>query len=173
MAVGFMLAYPYGKTRVMSSYAFEDPSQGPPADSNGNILSPLPAFPNGNETNSCGRGWVCEHRWPEIVGMVRFRNVVGDSAIKNWWSNGENQIAFAREGRGFIAFNNQQGSKLEQTLQTSLPAGTYCDVISGRKRSNMCTGKNITVEQDGTASIAVESIGFIAIHILVTTFLRK
>jgi len=71
MAVAFMLAYPYGYPRVMSSFFFHDPSQGPPHDGSGNILSPII-----NSDKTCGNGWVCEHRWRQIYNMVKFRNVV-------------------------------------------------------------------------------------------------
>jgi hypothetical protein len=71
MAVAFMLAWPYGYPRVMSSFFFDDPNQGPPQDSNENILSPTI-----NSDGTCGNGWVCEHRWRQISNMVQFMNVV-------------------------------------------------------------------------------------------------
>jgi hypothetical protein len=40
-------------------------------------------------------------------------------------------------------------------LQTSLPGGTYCDVISGEKQGSFCTGKTVTIEPDGTAFIQI------------------
>lgn len=99
MAVAFMLAHPYGHPRVMSSFAFSDPSQGPPADAQGGILSPQPVcganVSSGEEPGPCGRGWVCEHRWPQVYRMVEFRNVVQDAPLTNWWSNGHNQIGEA------------------------------------------------------------------------------
>jgi len=70
MAVAFMLAYPYGYPRVMSSFYFNNTDQGPP-NVNGNILSPTV-----KSDGSCGRGWVCEHRWRQIANMVAFSNVV-------------------------------------------------------------------------------------------------
>ena len=71
MAVAFMLAWPYGYPRVMSSFFFANFDQGPPQDRNGNILSPVM-----NSDDTCGNGWVCEHRWRQIYNMVKFRNVV-------------------------------------------------------------------------------------------------
>jgi hypothetical protein len=71
MAVAFLLAYPYGYPRVMSSFDFSDSDQGPPQDANGNIVSPII-----NRDDTCGNGWVCEHRWRQIYNMVGFRNVV-------------------------------------------------------------------------------------------------
>lgn len=68
-----------------------------------------------------------------------------------------------------MAFNGQSGVDLKATLQTGLSAGSYCDVISGRKnpRSNVCQGKTVVVGDDGTAYIEIlkdENEGVIAIH---------
>jgi len=52
-------------------------------------------------------------------------------------------------------------------LQTCLPAGTYCDVISGSKSNGVCTGKTVNVGSDGTADIVIlhdEEDGVLAIH---------
>jgi len=57
-------------------------------------------------------------------------------------------------------------------FQTGLPAGTYCDVISGSKVNGACTGKNVTVGSDGTAYIQIlhdEEDGVLAIHVNVST----
>ena len=62
---------------------------------------------------------------------------------------------------------------MKQNLQTGLPPGQYCDVISGRKVNGKCTGKSIEVHEDGTAYIEIlkdEDDGALAIHILVTWF---
>ncbi|XP_044734694.1 alpha-amylase-related protein-like [Chrysoperla carnea] len=163
MAVAFMLAHPHSKIpRVMSSFAFDNKELGPPMDGNENIISPKI-----NADNSCGNGWVCEHRWRPIYGMVQFKNVVGDDApLTNWWDNGSNQIAFCRGNRGFIAIN--KSGNLKQTLQTCLPSGKYCDVITGDLINNKCTGKVVTVDGNGNALIEIyesEDDAVLAIHI--------
>ncbi|XP_061715723.1 alpha-amylase-like isoform X3 [Cydia pomonella] len=161
-AIAFMLAHPYGEPRVMSSYFFDSSDQGPPDDTNENILSP-----SINSDNTCGNGWVCEHRWRQIYQMVAFRNAVKDTQIQNWWDNGNNQIAFSRGGRGFIAFD-VEGKDLNQTLQTGLPAGEYCDVITGKRQGSECTGKKVTVDNNGNARIYVAANGedmHLAIHV--------
>lgn len=71
LANAFMLAWPYGFPRVMSSFSFTDKEAGPPMDADENIVSPT--F---NDDGSCNNGWVCEHRWRPIYAMVQFRNVV-------------------------------------------------------------------------------------------------
>ncbi|XP_026327333.1 alpha-amylase 1-like [Hyposmocoma kahamanoa] len=148
-ATAFMLAHPYGQVQVMSSYAFNDTEAGPPQNSNNYIISP-----SINPDNSCGNGWVCEHRWPQIFPMVAFRNVAANQGVDNWWDNGSNQIAFSRGHFAFIAFNND-GWNLNQTLQTGLFPGRYCDVISGSRSGNSCTGKTIIVGNDGRAHISI------------------
>ncbi|KAH8277618.1 hypothetical protein KR018_002242, partial [Drosophila ironensis] len=162
MASAFMLAHPFGTPRVMSSFAFSNSDQGPPSTDGQNIDSPT--F---NSDDSCGGGWVCEHRWRQIYNMVAFRNAVGSDAIQNWWDNGSNQIAFSRGNKGFVAFNNDN-FELSQSLQTGLPAGSYCDVISGLRNGSRCTGKTVIVAVDGTASIDIgrsEEDGSLAIHV--------
>ncbi|XP_026970312.1 pancreatic alpha-amylase isoform X1 [Sagmatias obliquidens] len=140
MGVGFMLAHPYGFTRVMSSYRwprhFENGKDvnnwiGPP--NNNGVIKEVTINPD----TTCGNDWVCEHRWRQIRNMVVFRNVVDGQPFTNWWDNGSNQVAFGRGNRGFIVFNNDDWA-LSSTLQTGLPAGTYCDVISGDKIARVC-----------------------------------
>ncbi|MFF7555503.1 alpha-amylase family protein [Streptomyces olivaceus] len=112
----FMLAWPYGAPDVNSGYEWSDADAGPP---------------NGGRVDACWQGgWKCQHAWPEIESMVAFRNATRGEAVTNWWDNGGDAIAFGRGGKGFVAVNHESGP-LERTYQTSLPAGTYCDVQSG------------------------------------------
>ncbi|KAL7841934.1 hypothetical protein SRHO_G00236230, partial [Serrasalmus rhombeus] len=56
---------------------------------------------------------------------------------------------------------------LDATLNTGLPGGTYCDVISGQKQGSSCTGKQVQVGGDGYAYFNIsnsEEDPFIAIH---------
>jgi alpha-amylase len=110
MASAFMLAHPYGTTRVMSSFDWVQDFQGPPQH-NGNIDDVLI-----NPDLTCGGGWMCEHRWRQIYNMVKFRNVVAGTELNDWWDNGSNQIAFCRGNKGFIAINND-GGPLNAQLQ--------------------------------------------------------
>ncbi|CAG9125505.1 unnamed protein product [Plutella xylostella] len=161
-AIAFMLAHPYGQPQLMSSYDFWDTEAGPPMDHHGNIISP-----SINSDNTCGNGWICEHRWRPIYQMVAFRNVAGNTGVNDWWDNQSNQIAFCRGGNAFIAFNGDSWA-LNESLQTCLPAGTYCDVISGEKSHHSCTGKTVTVGHDGRAHISISPGDFdmvLAIHV--------
>lgn len=134
---------------------------GPPSDENGNILSPTIFL---NET--CGMGWICEHRWHEIIQMINFRNVVENGNLTHWWDNGNNQIGFCRgTDKGHIFFNNDNYA-IHSELLTCLSAGTYCDIMSGRKIGNTCTGKQVVVQKNGIAKINVKKLGgMLAIHV--------
>ncbi len=159
----FMLAWPYGYPKIMSSYAFSYSDQGPPSDGSGNTLSVY----NGDGSVNCfGAQWQCEHRWQAIANMVEFRNrTASDFYVSNWWDNGNNQIAFSRGSKGFVAINKESYG-LSRTFQTGLPGGTYCDVTKGALNGagNGCTGPSVTVAGDGTASITVASWDAVALH---------
>ncbi|XP_056379398.1 pancreatic alpha-amylase-like [Hyla sarda] len=171
MGVGFMLAHPYGFTRVMSSYRWnrnwvngKDTNDwiGPPSNSDGSTKSVTI-----NADSTCGNDWVCEHRWRQIKNMVIFRNVVNGQPFSNWWDNGSNQVAFGRGNRGFIVFNNDDWN-LDATLNTGLPSGNYCDVISGQKEGTRCTGRQIYVDGSGRARFQIsnnDADPFAAIHV--------
>lgn len=57
---------------------------------------------------------------------------------------------------------------LDATLNTGLPSGTYCDVISGQKQGSACTGKQVQVGGDGRAYFKISNTDedpFVAIHV--------
>ncbi|RPF40263.1 alpha-amylase [Streptomyces sp. Ag109_G2-6] len=117
LASVFMLAWPYGSPDVHSGYEWTDKDAGPP---------------NGGTVNACySDGWKCQHAWPEISSMVGLRNTARGQGVTDWWDDGANQIAFGRGTKAYVALNHE-GSPLTRTFQTSLPAGSYCDVQSGR-----------------------------------------
>ncbi len=160
----FMLAWPYGYPQLMSSYAFSNADQGPPADGSGNTRGPW-----ATGSLNCGGEWVCEHRRRAIGNMVAFHNVTqAAGAVSNWWSNGTNQIAFSRGNLGFVAIN-KEGSAVTRTFTTGLPAGTYCDVIHGDPSPGACSGPTVSVNASGQASITVPSMSAVALHVNATT----
>jgi alpha-amylase len=158
----FMLGWPYGYPEVMSSYEFTSSDQGPPSNPDG---STLPVYSNG--APDCGKGrWVCEHRWPEIAGMVSFRNYTSPRfEVTDWWSNGAKALAFGRGDLGFVIIN-LESSELSNTFKTSMPPGTYCDVTKGELKPDgkTCTGPTVTVDDKGQIMASVPSMSAIAIH---------
>ncbi|BBH67645.1 alpha-amylase [Actinoplanes sp. OR16] len=148
LAQVFTLAWPYGAPDVNSGYEFTDHDAGPP---------------NGGTVNACySDGWKCQHAWRQIGNMVGFRNAVSGTAVTNWWSNGGDQIAFGRGSKGFVAINHESSS-LTRTFQTSLPAGTYCDVQHGDPSA--CGAATYTVNSSGQFTATIAPGEAVAIHV--------
>ncbi|GAA2804873.1 carbohydrate-binding module family 20 domain-containing protein [Streptomyces showdoensis] len=126
LASVFMLAWPYGSPDVHSGYEWTDKDAG---------------APNGHQVNACySNGWKCQHAWREIASMVAFRNTARGQAVTDWWDNGNNAIAFGRGAKAYVAINHE-GAALTRTFQTSLPAGSYCDVQSNTAVSVNSSGQ--------------------------------
>ena len=157
LATVFMLAYPYGKPRIMSSYAFVDSEHGPPADSNGRTRTVhAPDF------LGCGTDWVCEHRQPAVAAMVKFRAATQSvPRVTDWWSNGRNQIAFGRGDRGFVVINRED-IELTRTFQSQLPPGQYCEVLHQDIEPSRCDWI-ITVDEQGQFQATVGAMDAIAL----------
>ncbi|MFD8630802.1 carbohydrate-binding module family 20 domain-containing protein [Streptomyces sp. NPDC059656] len=137
----FMLAWPYGSPDVHSGYEWTDKDAGPP---------------NGGTVNACySDGWKCQHAWREISSMVAFRNTARGQAVTDWWDNGGDQIAFGRGSKAYVAINHET-SALSRTFQTSLPAGGYCDVQSGRA---------VTVDSGGRFTATLGAGTALALHV--------
>ncbi|MEU4256124.1 carbohydrate binding domain-containing protein [Streptomyces fradiae] len=147
----FMLAHPYGAPSVHSGYEFGDRNTG---------------APNGNSVRACySDGWSCQHSWRQIANMVAFRNASEGTGVTDWWDNGNNAVAFGRGGKAFVAVNREGGS-LTRTFQTSLPAGTYCDVQHGDPTANGgCTGTTYTVGSDGRFTATIGGNDAVALHV--------
>ncbi|XP_029822357.2 alpha-amylase isoform X1 [Ixodes scapularis] len=171
MATALLLALPYGLPRITSSYRWQrnvvdgkDTNDwvGPPADSDWNI-KPVVRELNG----TCGNGWVCEHRWPEVSNLVELRKVAGEAPVTHWWDNGGHAIAFGRRGRAFVVINNED-RPVESVFQTDLPPGLYCDVVTGGKAQKGCKGRLFRVSAEQTSRILVNSawdVPMVAIHV--------
>lgn len=141
LATEFMLAYPYGRPLVMSSFAFESFDDGPAAASDGRTLPPV-----------CGRTFVCEHR--DVLGLVRFRTATAGAPVSQWWSE-DDQLGFARKGRGYFALN-RASSAVTKTVETDLAPGSYVDRLSG---------KPVTVDDAGRATITIPAQGALAFDV--------
>ena len=157
----FMLAWPYGHAQLHSGYRFSNHDQGPPS------ASPFDA--SGNPL--INQSWDFIHRWSNISNMVKFRSTVAGTGV-DWFVSGTgNQIAFARGNKGFVAINND-GAAWNASLQTMLPAGTYCNVVSGQVNAagTGCTGGSHTVGSNGIVTVSIAgnngtSTPAVALHI--------
>lgn len=168
----FMLAWPYGYPKLMSSYEWGgvDDSQGPPHDGKGNTLN---VYNDDGSMNCFGDAWKCEHRLPAIANMVEFRNVMQAAnafEISNWWQQGDDRIAFTRGnadgGAGFVVINRADEA-FTQTFQTGMAQGLYCNIASAEFERNDggCTGELVTVNENGEAEITVPAMAGFAMHI--------
>ena len=68
-----------------------------------------------------------------------------------------------------MAMNNEESSDMSVTLQTGMPSGTYCDVISGELSSDgsSCSGGEVSVDGSGTTYVSLSASAedpFMAIH---------
>ena len=144
----FMLAYPYGYPKVMSSYAFDDKEAGPP--------DTIPIAPG---DNSCSEAWVCEHRHPVIASMVGFRNVTHGEPATNWQEHGESAVSFGRGDRGHVVLNAGD-EPISVSVTTNLPPGDYCNILAAD--STDCD--LVTVGDGGTFEVSVEGVSAIAIY---------
>ena len=149
----FMLAWPYGYPKVMSSFDFTDSEAGPPSA----------AVHNNGNLNCYGSDWKCEHRWRPIANMVAFRKATAGQGVSHWWDNGGNQIAFARGSAGFVVIN-REGGQLTRTFTTGLPEGEYCNIIDGDFNNGTCTGETVWVNAEGQANISTGGMSAVAIH---------
>lgn len=128
LAVQFMLAWPYGTPLLMSSFAYDDFDDGPPADATGRTLPVV-----------CdGKAFVCEHRLPAVQALTRWRGTVGDAPVAGWWAEAD-ALGFAR-GSGYFAVNRAT-TPVTRTLDTGLAAGRYRDLVSGRTFDVDAAGK--------------------------------
>ncbi|KAF8714608.1 Aamy C, partial [Rhizoctonia solani] len=147
----FMLSYPYGTPTILSSYGFDDSNAGAPS-----------AWGSCNGSGGAN-GWLCQHRWTPIAGMIKFYNKVDSSNLNNWVQGTNQQIAFGRGNAGFVAINNEDW-QWSRTFKTSLPSATYCDVITGKKSGSSCTGGKITIA-NGSLTVTIPGRSAVAYHI--------
>ncbi|KAJ7134296.1 glycoside hydrolase superfamily [Mycena epipterygia] len=150
----FVLGFNYGTPTVYSGYDFSDISQGAPQDSAGNT----------NAVTCFANGFRCEHRWTAIANMNLFHNAVGSAGLTNVAVGTTQQVAFGRGSIGFLVINNE-GSTWSNTWTTSLPAGTYCDIIHDTDSDpKTCSGTTYDVSSSGTFTGSVPAFDALALY---------
>ena len=153
LAEYLLLASDYGSPVLYSGYAFTINNNSLPQDADGLVTDVSCA----SYTDKYDDGaWVCQHRWPGVLGMVGWRSAVGSEPVTDEWSAGD-AYAFGRGSLGYVVFNASD-AVVEQDLQTSLPAGDYCNVVA-----EGCDV--VAVGADGSISVAVPPWSAVAIHV--------
>jgi alpha-amylase len=163
LAYIFMLAWPFGIPKIMSSFRFTEQDDPIPITS---------VWQNGK--NTCfdqNSPWVAQHRWNAIANMVLFRKKTKDAlGVSHVWANG-NQVAFARTYQkpkeyvtyfGFVVINATD-KILERRFETGLPKGRYHDFITCQLVGDKMQGSTIEVEDYGFATIKVKPFDAVAI----------
>jgi alpha-amylase len=139
----FMLAYPFGTPASYTGYSFSANHSGPPLNADGSVAD-----------IDCGSdAFTCIHRSPYMSGMAGFRAATAGDAVVNTWGSGD-ALAFGRGDSGHVVINAGTSS-ITQTFTTSLPNGSYTDVISG---------STVTVS-GGTFTATVAAKAALAIHV--------
>ena len=151
LANAFMLGYPYGNPNIYSGYRFENghKDDGAPGATDTSVRD-VDCSPT--------TGWQCTQRWTSIRGMVGFFNAVNGAKVTNWQESDNNNIAFSREGKGFLAINNTPNAK-KVFYKTDLPDGDYCNVYEAGNCS-----KTVKVT-DGKVAATIASYSAIALHV--------
>lgn len=143
-----MLAGAYGTPVVHSGYAFTDRDAGPLQDADGRVLDARCGPAPGPDVTRVDGDWVCQHRWPQVEAMVRWRAVVGDAPVVDVWSRGD-AVAVGRGDRGLVVVNAGD-EPLTTVLVTRLPDGDYCDVLTDTPDD--CAATRV---EDGRVSVDV------------------
>ena len=149
LANAFMLAYPYGTPNIYSGYKFAKRDEGAP----GATVTSVPNVTCGKDSN-----WQCTQRWTSIRGMIGFYNAVKGTKVTKWQDDDDNNIAFSRENKGFLAINNTDNPH-KVSYKTDLPDGEYCNVYV----SNKCA-HTVNVS-DGEIDTTIPANSAVAIHV--------
>lgn len=154
LAQTFTLAWPYGSPSVHSGYQFSNKDAGPAYDGQGRVIDPAPGQ----------NGWTFKHAQNDIQNMVGFRTATYGTDVVNKWTSADGAaIAFGRGSKGFVAINNG-GGQVQREFTTSLPDGTYYNVITAKRTGSTWSGDTITVSGGKfTATLAGKSA--IALHV--------
>jgi len=158
----FFLAWNVGiSVLVWGGYGWTNKEQGPPGCEQGDErCSAAPVFDEHGEPqclptptrapltyhDSVRRGWVCEHRWTGVAGLVDFRKACRALPVTQTWVAGQpgvgtGNLAFRLGGLCFAAIVRSYNQRYPSSwghlgnwslhgLVTGLPPGRYCDLSS-------------------------------------------
>lgn len=160
LATVLMIAGDYGTPVVLSGYAFRDRDAGPPQDGAGRVLDAT-CTNLGPDAELEPGDWVCQHRWPAVVGAVGWRAAVGQVPVEV--TSERRVLGLGHGAAGFLGANGGSAA-VEHTFSTGLAAGAYCDVLTGPVLDGGCAGEVVEVAPDGSVTVTLEPRGAVAIH---------
>jgi alpha-amylase len=157
----FMLAWPYGEVQLHSGFNFKVSGEDAP------LASPFDA----QGRPKINQEWDFIHRWPALSNMVAFRRATAGQGVNDFTQGSLHQLAFNRGSSGFVAINNER-APWALRFKTRLPAGEYCNVVSGvlNAAHTACGGETVKVDADGYVNLTVapdggEQTPAVALHI--------
>ncbi len=165
----FMLATKFGIPELYTGYSFVDENSGPNLDPNtGKVMTAkCPSITTKPSTIVKDGVYTCVQRWSAIQGMIAWRDAAGTSKqTRSYYTKyAVGKILQFNRGSNFIAMN-PTGVSQKATIKTFLPAGSYCDVISGgkaaKKTTKTCVGTKVVVDKLGKIVVTVPAYGAIA-----------
>ena len=165
MAMIYTLTEPFGVPMLYSGFAFDS------FDSSATTKSGLDVCNTGTAPKSSYTvGYmVCPQRWTAVQSMIKWHGFVNGETKTRPWSN-NTSYGYARGTKGYVLFNSGRNTAKYSRVPTGLPAGTYCDVISGGlkpikvvKGKKTCVGTTVTLARGGVLSATVPGMTAIAI----------
>lgn len=165
IANALMLADDFGTPVVYSGYAFSDRDEGAPQQANGTVTGWTCAGITGPRAEYAEGEGVCTEAWTAIAGLLELRRWAGDAARLEGVSDAS-AYGFERDARALVLVN-PSGADTEATVATTLPDGTYCDVITGGADAAVegdCRGTPVTVSA-GSVTATVPADSAVGIHI--------
>ncbi|XP_065223678.1 uncharacterized protein LOC135847871 [Planococcus citri] len=169
IATSMMLVNPHGFPIIVSPYSRVKAH-----------IKSLPNADNSSMDDICSRGKFCIHRKKFIRQLVLFRLITADDKITSIRALRNNILHLNRGNKGFAAFIHKlppskdkvPTSTEDLTIQTELPPGLYCNIITGYpdlKRDQCNPGSVIQVDLKGQVTIKNPNTyekGVLAIDIL-------
>ncbi|MFM7013856.1 MAG: alpha-amylase family glycosyl hydrolase [Actinomycetota bacterium] len=150
LATLFMLAVDFGTPMLYSGYQFDDYDAPPPLDEGGKV-----------KDANCSIGWFCQQNSKAIGTMIGWRSATKGLETTNY-SYHSSYASFGRGDRGFFAIN--AGAKaITKIFQSSLPQGTYCNLLEKPGVKNDCPGSEIVVDGSGKLNLTIPSQSAVAI----------
>ena len=167
----FMLSAKFGIPQIYSGYSFSDERLGPNTNPDTQKVVQAKCASSTKPVNIIREGlYNCIQRWRSTSGMVAWRDVAGSAPeTKVGYSkhaDGAKILKFNRGANTFIAMNSTQRAR-KMGILTNLPAGTYCDLLTGGRgavvSSTSCLGTKVVVDARGKAVVTIPAMLGIAL----------
>ena len=167
----FMLSAKFGIPQIYSGYSFSDERLGPNTDPNTQKVVQAKCASSTRPVTIIREGlYNCIQRWRSTSGMIAWRDVAGSAPETKVGytkhADGAKILKFNRGANTFIAMNSTQKSR-KMGILTNLPAGTYCDLLTGGRgavaSNTKCAGTKVVVDARGKAVVTIPAMLGIAL----------